>query len=105
MKKSLLFTLIILSTTHTGCNIHDELDNKGSVNLTVDSDITGTVNEVKSSGILVEDEKLGLIWLSLPEGSDSKNFEKGQSVAIWTDGKIRESYPLQGTALKIEVVD
>jgi hypothetical protein len=63
------------------------------------------VNGVKSSSVLGGDKKLGLIWLSLPEGNDSINFEKGQSVAVWTDGKIRESYPLQGTALKIEVVD
>ncbi|WP_396954228.1 DUF3221 domain-containing protein [Neobacillus niacini] len=53
---------------------------------------------------MVEDEKLGLIWLSLPEGSDIKTFEKGQTVAVWTDGKIRESYPLQGTALNIEII-
>ncbi|MDR7078893.1 hypothetical protein J2Y03_003950 [Neobacillus niacini] len=47
---------------------------------------------------------MGLIWLSLPEGSDIKTFEKGQTVAVWTDGKIRESYPLQGTALNIEII-
>ncbi|MBY0146293.1 DUF3221 domain-containing protein [Neobacillus niacini] len=101
MKRFVLFAFILLFIVLTGCNVNGEANN----NVNGEPDITGTVNEVKSSSILVEDKKLGLIWLSLPEGSDSKNFEKGQSVAIWTDGKIRESYPLQGTALKIEVVD
>lgn len=92
MKKFLFFSFILFSIILTGCNVKGEYD------------IKGTVMEVERSSILVEDEKLGLIWLSLPEGSDSKNFEKGQSVTVWTDGKIRESYPLQGTALNIEVI-
>lgn len=92
MKKQLLFTLILFFIILTGCNVKGEYD------------IKGTVIDVESSSILVEDEKLGLIWLSLPEGSDIKTFEKGQTVAVRTDGKIRESYPLQGTALNIEVI-
>jgi Protein of unknown function (DUF3221) len=92
MKKQLIFTLISFFIILTGCNVKGEYD------------IKGTVIDVESSSILVEDEKLGLIWLSLPEKSDNKIFEKGQTVAVWTDGKIRESYPLQGTALKIEVL-
>jgi hypothetical protein len=104
MKKFLLFTFILLFSALTSCNVNGETDSNGSVHVNGDPDVTGIVNEVKSSSILVKDEKLGLIWLSLPEGSDSKNFEKGQTVVVWTDGKIRESYPLQGTALKIEVV-
>jgi hypothetical protein len=92
MKKFLFFSFILFSIILTGCNVKGEYD------------IKGIVMEVESSSILVEDEKLGLIWLSLPEKSDSKNFEKGQTVTVWTDGKIRESYPLQGTALNIEVI-
>lgn len=102
MKKFLHLTFILIFIALTGCNVNDgETDS----NVNGDPDVTGTVNEVKSSSILVDDEKMGLIWLSLPKGSDIKNFEKGQSVAVWTDGKVRESYPLQGTALKIEVID
>lgn len=76
---------------------------KGTAN--GEPDIRGTVNEVESNSILVEDEKIGLIWLSLPEGTHGQDFKKGQTVALWTDGKIRESYPAQGTALKIEVIN
>lgn len=92
MKKYLIFSFIFIFIILSGCNV------KG------DYDIKGTVMEVASSRILVEDEKLGLIWLSLPDGTDGNDYKKGQSVAVWTDGKIRESYPLQGTALNIEVI-
>ncbi|WP_045518301.1 DUF3221 domain-containing protein [Neobacillus niacini] len=92
MKKQLIFALILFFIVLTSCNLKGEYD------------IKGTVIDVEGSSILVEDEKLGSIWLSLPKGSDIKTFEKGQTVAVWTDGKIRESYPLQGTALNIEVI-
>lgn len=92
MKKQQILTLILFFIVLTGCNVKGEYD------------IKGTVIDVESSSILVEDGKLGLIWFSLPEGSKSKTFEKGQTVAVWSDGKIRESYPLQGTALNIEVI-
>jgi hypothetical protein len=93
MKKLQIFTLILFFIALTGCNIKGEYD------------IKGTVIEVDKAGsILVEDEKLGLIWLSLPETTDLTILKKGQKVAVWTDGKIRESYPLQGTALDIEVI-
>lgn len=92
MKKYLFFLFILFSIILTGCNVKGEYD------------IKGTVMEVESNSILVEDEKLGLIWLSLPEGTDGRDFEKGQTAAVWTDGKVRESYPLQGTALNIEII-
>jgi hypothetical protein len=92
MKKLIIFSFILLCILLTGCNVKGEYD------------IKGTVIEVESSSILVKDEKLGLIWLSLPDGTDGRDFEKGQTVAVWTDGKVRESYPLQGTALNIEVI-
>lgn len=94
MKKHHIFVFILLFIVLSGCTN----DVKGEV------DIKGMITEVGDQRILVEDEKQGLIWLSLPEGSDIKTFEKGQTVAVWTDGKIRESYPLQGTALNIEII-
>jgi predicted small secreted protein len=93
MKKRLIFAIILLFIVLTGCGN----DVKG------EADIKGVISEVEDQRILVEDEKLGLIWLSLPDESDSKTFEKGQTVAVWTDGKVRESYPLQGTALHVEI--
>lgn len=104
MKKLLILTFILYFSILTGCNINGDTEIKGTVTVNGEPGIKGTVNEVESSSILVEDEKIGLIWLSLPDGTDSHDFEKGQTVAVWTDGKIRESYPAQGTALKIEVI-
>jgi hypothetical protein len=95
MKKFLFFTFILLFIALTGCIVNRENETNEPVHVNDvngEPDVIGTVNEVMSSSILVEDKKLGLIWLSLPEGSDSKNFEKGQSVIAWTDGKIRESF-------------
>ncbi|MEH7251712.1 DUF3221 domain-containing protein [Neobacillus niacini] len=96
MKKSLMFGFILTFILLTGCSQQNDV--KGAY------DIKGTVIDVENSTILVEDDKLGLIRLSLPEGSDIKTFETGQTVAVWTDGKIRESYPLQGSALHIEII-
>ncbi|MFP7297198.1 DUF3221 domain-containing protein [Neobacillus niacini] len=92
MKKHLIFSFNLFFILLTGCNVKGEYD------------IKGTIIEIENSSILVEDEKLGLIWLSLPDGTDGQDFEKGQRVTVWTDGKIRESYPLQGNALNIEVI-
>ncbi len=94
MKKPLIIAFILLFIVLAGCS----KDVKG------EADIKGIITEVEDQRILVEDEKLGLIWLSLPDESDSKTFEKGQTVAVWTDGNIRESYPLQGTALHVELI-
>ncbi|MFJ5758977.1 DUF3221 domain-containing protein [Neobacillus sp. NPDC093182] len=104
MKKLLIFTFILYFSVLTGCNVTGDTEINGTVTVNGEPDIKGTVNEIQSSSILVEDGKIGLIWLSLPDGTDSQEFEKGQTVAVWTDGKIRESYPAQGTALKIEVI-
>lgn len=107
----LIFTFILYFSFLTGCNVNGntvtvngEPSIKGTVTVNGEPGIKGTVNEVQISSILVEEDKIGLIWLSLPDGTDGHDFEKGQTVAVWTDGKILESYPAQATALKIEVI-
>jgi hypothetical protein len=77
LKKHLIFSFILIFLLLTGCNIKGEYD------------IKGTVMEVERSSILVEDEKLGLIWLTLPDGTDGQDFENGQTVEVWTDGNSR----------------
>jgi hypothetical protein len=85
MKKLLTFTFILYFSVLTGCNITGDSEIKGTVTVNGEPGIKGIVNEVQSSNILVEDEKIGLIWLSLPDGTDGQVFEKGQTVAVWTD--------------------
>ena len=97
--KKFLFLVLILCFSLAGCSQKD-----GSIK--GEYDITGTITEVNTEGrqILVEDKKIGLVWISLHEGGDINLFQVGQTVAVWTDGKIRESYPAQTSALKIQIL-
>ena len=74
MKKYIIFTAVLSFFLLSGCI--QKSDVKGEF------DIKGTVTDVSKDGrgILVEDEKLGLIWLTLPKGSDINTFEK------WSNG-------------------
>jgi Protein of unknown function (DUF3221) len=99
MGKRLINLFLILSFILGGCNQNDGND-KGEY------DISGPIIDVDNEGklILVEDKDQGLIWITLPEGGDNKTYQKGQTVAVWTDGKIRETYPLQANALNVELM-
>jgi hypothetical protein len=98
MKKTLLFGFILLFFL-VGCS------QKGA-SLKGEYDLTGVITEVNTEGnqILVEDKHIGLVWISLLEGSDINVYQVGQTVAVWSDGKIRESYPAQTNALNIEIL-
>jgi uncharacterized protein YcfL len=98
MKKTLLFGFILLFLL-VGCSQKD-------ASLKGEYDLTGVITEINSEGkqILVEDKQIGLVWISLPEGSDVNVYQVGQTVAVWSDGKIRESYPAQTNALHIEIL-
>jgi hypothetical protein len=97
--KRFLILVLILCFSLVGCNQKDA-SSKGEY------DITGTITEVNTEGrqILVEDKKIGLVWISLPDNGDIKIYQVDQTVAVWTDGKIRESYPAQTNALNIEIL-
>ncbi len=66
-------------------------------------DFSGKITEVEDNRILVRDEEKGLIWITLPENND-RSYETGQSVNVWTNGKINESYPMQTTAIHVEII-
>jgi hypothetical protein len=97
--KRFLILVLILCFSLVGSNQKDA-SSKGEY------DITGTITEVNTEGrqILVEDKKIGLVWISLPDNGDIKIYQVDQTVAVWTDGKIRESYPAQTNALNIEIL-
>jgi hypothetical protein len=75
MKKLLISTFILYFSILAGCNVKDNTEIKGTVTVNGEPGIKGTVNEVQSSSILVKDEKIGLIRLSLPDGTHSQDFE------------------------------
>jgi hypothetical protein len=58
-------------------------------------------NELKdvSSGALIDQGGLELIWLTFEKAD---KFQKGDHVVFWIDGGVRESYPEQADAKKIE---
>ena len=58
-------------------------------------------NELKdvSSEALIDQGGLDLIWLTYEKAAD---FKKGDQVEFWLDGGVRESYPAQADAKKIE---
>lgn len=70
-------------------------------------DLKGVVIEVgnEEESLLIEDEKSGLIWISLPDIPKIEGLALGDEVVIWTTGEIRESYPAQADAIHIEVVE
>jgi len=98
MKKGLMI-LLILCFSLAGCNQQNS-------SIKGEYDISGTITEVNTEGmqILVDDKQIGLVWISLHEEGDISTYQIGQTVAVWTDGKIRESYPAQTNALNIEIL-
>jgi hypothetical protein len=58
-------------------------------------------NELKdvSSEALIDQSGLELIWLTYEKAEE---FQKGDHVVFWIDGGVRESYPEQANAKKVE---
>ncbi|MCM3666555.1 YobA family protein [Mesobacillus subterraneus] len=58
-------------------------------------------NELKdvSSKALIDQGGLELIWLTY---GTTDEFQKGDHVVFWIDGGVRESYPEQADAKKVE---
>ena len=79
-----------------GCN-----DEKGEGG----AQIIGTVTDIRSGSILVEEEDSEVVWVKVPEEDTISNYEVGQEVFVWTDGALMESDPPQAIALHIEVVN
>lgn len=52
-----------------------------------------------SSEALIDQGGLDLIWLDHAEANE---LQKGDNIEFWIDGNVRESYPAQAKAEKIE---
>ncbi len=67
-------------------------------------EFTGDTDKLRGNAIwLAMDEKIEIID-SEKEKLEFQDLKIGSRVKVWTIGPIMESYPLQGTALKIEVI-
>jgi len=89
----ILAILLFLSACTTNRN-----DDKGKI------DIMGIITRIDESEnrILVEDENIGLTWVTLPDHGKIESYEEGQEVAVWIAGGIDTSLPTTAKALNIE---
>ena len=81
-----------------GCSDKESENVKGEI------DIKGSVMDIRSGSILVEDEDSKMIWVKIPEGGNINDYAVGQEVVIWTNGALLESDPPKTSALNIEVI-
>ena len=92
MKKIMALVLALVCVLSlVGCNnrsMNYIISNKPS--------ITGIVKETNENAILIENDD-GEYWVSLDvENKDSvTNFNIGDEVAVYYDGNVAESYPMQ----------
>ncbi len=96
MKKSLF--LLIFCISLIGCVQKEEV--KG------ESDFNGVITEVDPKGkrILVDDTESGLIWITLHDNGNIKDYKENQEIVVWTQGEIDDADPPQTKALNIEFV-
>lgn len=94
MIKRQLMLIMILCLLMVGCSDEE----KGEF------DIKGSVMDIRSGSILVEDEDSNLILVEIPEDGNINDYVVGQEVVIWTNGDLLESDPPQTNALHIEVI-
>ncbi|WP_059172073.1 DUF3221 domain-containing protein [Bacillus sp. FJAT-27445] len=68
-------------------------------------DVKGVISEisVRENRMLIEDNRIGPIWVTLPENGNIKRYGEGQEVVVWIDGGIDTSLPAQAKALNIEI--
>ncbi|MCZ8537132.1 YobA family protein [Paenisporosarcina quisquiliarum] len=96
--KRMLFLIGILCALLMGCTAEED-EMKGG------AQIIGTVTDIRSGSILVEEEDSELVWVKVPEEDFISNYEVGQEVFVWTIGELMESDPPQTIALQIHVVN
>ncbi|MEW8969893.1 MAG: DUF3221 domain-containing protein [Mesobacillus sp.] len=109
MKAIKLFfaVMMMLAIYLAGCAKAEEpregfvLEVKGSSVLVVQNITQERYNDIKgiTSNALIDQGGLDLIWL---EHDKARRFDKGDHVTFSTDGGVRESYPAQADAKKIE---
>jgi|GEM_PF-4544876 len=101
-----LFMLLFLLGCLTGCTINTLSDHEFDA-LSEDKIIEGRVIEIKKNNLILSIDEgsnwgSGEIHVSTQEAKTEENITKGQNLKIWFS-YIRESYPPQTNALKIEI--
>lgn len=70
-------------------------------------DVKGNVVEIDGAqnSILIEDDQKGLIWVTLHENGDIKDYEVGQEVAVWVGSEVDTSSSASEKTLNIEIIN
>lgn len=98
-KKGFVF-LFLSCFLLAACTVKSE-EAKGEI------DIKGNVVEVDGAqnSILIEDKQKGLIWVTLHENGDIKDYEVGQEVAVWVGSEVDDSSSASEKTLNIEIIN
>ena len=112
MKKNVIFLFILSSLLLAGCGKgdyntdHDE-DSSSLDEFSDNSVLTGEITEINNNAFHLDVNEAGqniadTIWVTVEDADTMSEIQIGQHVSIWFD-MIRESYPPQTDALKIEI--
>lgn len=112
MRKYLLLLILSVMTLATGCTLKDDIGIRGEVKevFNDNSDIT----EIYVEGKMEEDIAYDKAYISFTKKTriykeDSKvdfsELKEGQVVEVIFDGPVAESYPVQGEAEKVKILD
>ena len=98
MKKRFISILLVCFTLW-GCGQSNDI--KGEF------DLKGKIIEISkdAKSILMDDEEVGLVWVTINDPNVTANYKVGQQIVVWIDGGLKESYPAQGMALNIQIID
>jgi len=119
MKYFRSFTILVFLVVLSGCiNGADNGAVNGPINGETSSPEEGYIFQIEGERVLildnVEEADFGKSWNDLSEGyvgnaiwlktSDAANLKVGNKVRYWVNGPVAESFPMQGSAGKIEVI-
>ena len=96
MKKILYLLLCLLALS--ACGQPEEKD----------TTFQGVVEDVTSQSVLVRTEELSdgdLVWVDISQLDVNFSLQEGQTLDISIEPEIRESYPLQATATRLELAE
>ncbi len=102
----ILITVVILVLSGCGTNVETSPPEEGTV-FEIEGDRVLILDSLKEEDIgkswneLFENYQGSAIWLKT---SDVSSLSAGDKVRYWVDGPVAESFPMQGSAKKIEVI-
>src|SRR4051812_35762528 len=106
---SILFMAIIIGLT--ACGQRSDNDSSGGEPSSKPSDIQGTITAISGNQLLIIDKDRNhpdnktptAAWVKF-ESEMLDGIHIGDQVRVWSNGVIRESYPVQTDGVKLEII-